>query len=171
VFLLNTLIVPENVKEELRKPFGKTFSSIDEIEIPRGKKLITIGDVSSYNAISVGLQPHVIVFDGKERRKPVNPKIKETLDNYEAEYFVAKNPAGSITRELWDTVKKCFLLGLKSKIFVDGEEDLSFLPIAIECEDAIILYGNFVNGLVMVEVDEKLKNKCRELIKQMEGLG
>ncbi len=41
------LIVPESLKKKFRKPYGKTFFSINEISISPKKKLVTVDDVVS----------------------------------------------------------------------------------------------------------------------------
>ena len=55
--------------------------------------------------------------------------------------YRARNPAGVITMEAWNTVKR----GMKEReavIVVDGEEDLLTLPAIVESpDDAFVVYG------------------------------
>jgi len=152
----------------LRKPVGKVFPSIEYITVPEGYKLITVGDISSYNAISSGIFPDIIVYDGKERRNIVRKEIKDTLDSFVAVKFIANNPPSHITEELWGLVKKCFPIKSRIKIFVIGEEDLAAFPFLLEApEKTIILYGNFERGIVFIEATESIKREWRKLLEYM----
>ena len=113
--------ISEEQKEKFRKPFGKIFNSIDEIRIPSHSKLITVGDIVSYNAIKANLSPDIIVYDKKNKRDFVDKEIHRTLELFQGQEFSVRNPAGSITDDLWKTVKKILKLKTKVKQIVDGE--------------------------------------------------
>lgn len=161
------LIVSEKLKEKFRKPFGKIFNSIDEINIPAKSKLIAVGDVVSYNAINVGMNPNIIVFDLKRMRVPIDEKTKVLFKKFKAKKFVVNNPPSNITDELWDTVRKTLKSKSRIKIFVRGEEDLAAFPFILESPiNTVILYGLKDKG-VMVKVSKKLKKDCRKLLRYM----
>lgn len=163
------LIVPEELKGKFRKPYGKVFSSVDEVKIPVKTKLIAVGDVVSYNAVKAGLNPDIVVYDLRKRRVPVDRKTEKLLESFKAKKFVAKNPPSNITAELWDRVKKSLKLKSNVKIFVKGEEDLAVLPFILESPiDTVILYGLKDKG-VIVKVNKKIKKECRELLKCLKG--
>ncbi len=169
MIVLNTYLVPNQLKSELRKPIGKVYASIDKIQVSPEKKLITVGDAVSCVAIKAGLNPSVIVYDGKENRSAVNDEIKNILEKTPHAKVVINNPSSSITEDLQKAVKNCLKTNLKTKIFVIGEEDLAVIPFVIECnENTVVLYGQNGLGIVAVEVDENAKNKCRELLNKME---
>lgn len=162
------LILPEELKEKLRKPYGKVIDSFDKIKF--SGKLITVGDAVSYGAIKAKLNPDIIVFDLIEKRKPVSEDIRKTLGQFKGKDFFVVNPPGNITSELWDVVKKSLEIKDKVKIVVKGEEDLAVLPFILESPlDTTILYGLRDKGMVRVKVDKKLKDKCKRLIKEMKG--
>lgn len=172
VIILKSLFVPEHLKEELRKPLGRVYSSIDKIVIPPDKKLITVGDRISYSAIMSGLNPNIIVYDRKEDRVGVDKEVVDMLDKCNYLQLTANNPPGHITEELQQTIKKSVKMKLKIKIFVMGEEDLAVIPFILESdENTVILYGQPKKGIVFVEVNENIKNKCRELLNKMEVEG
>jgi uncharacterized protein (UPF0218 family) len=163
------LIVPESMKEKFRKPYGKLFSSVNEIKIP-SKKLITVGDVVSYNAIEDGLNPDIIVVDLKKMRVPVDEKAKILFKKFKAKEITVRNPAGNITDELQQAVKESLKEESNVKIFVNGEEDLAVLPFILESPlNTVILYGLKDKG-VMVKVSKRIKNECRKLLKYIEEL-
>ncbi len=164
------LIVPESLKEKFRKPYGKVFSSIDEINIPSASRLITVGDGVSYNAIKGGLNPDIIVFDFKNMRLSVDEKTKTLFKKFKGKKLVANNPPSNITDDLWGVVKKSLKEKSKVKIFVRGEEDLAVFPFILESSiNTVILYGLKDRG-VMVKVSKNIKNECKKLLKYMKGL-
>lgn len=172
MIVLKSLFVPEQLKEELKKPLGKVYPSIDKIVIPSGKKLITIGDRVSYSAIKVGLNPNIIVYDRKEERTSVDNEVNDVIDRCNYLQLTVNNPPSHITEELQHTVKKCLKMNLKVKVFVMGEEDLAVIPFILEAdENTVILYGQPKEGIISVEVNEDVKNKCRELLNKMEVRG
>ena len=68
----------------------------------------------------------------------------------------AKNPAGTITDDLWETIGQAMELsgdGNCHVIEVDGEEDLAVLPcILMASDETTILYGQPNEGLVLLKV-------------------
>jgi len=164
------LILPDSLREEFRKPFGKIIVA-DEVKSAK-EKMIAVGDAASFSLIQHGFKPDVIVFDNKEKRKPVSIEVKQCLQNYARKKFSVKNPSGHVTAELWKTVKLSLELNSAVAIEVEGEEDLAALPFFLESPaGTVVYYGLFDNGMVEVKVDKNLKDKCKELVKEMEGPG
>ena len=157
------------MKEKFRKPYGKLFSSINEVKISSKSKLVTVGDVVSYKAIEDGLNPDIIVVDLKKMRVPVDEKAKILFREFKAKKITVRNPAGNITDELQKAVKKSLKEKSNVKIFVNGEEDLAVLPFILESPiNTVILYGLKDKG-VMVKVSKRIKHECRKLLKYMKG--
>ncbi len=100
-------------------------------------------------------------------RKPAQHDIV-----YDNVTLKAVNPAGSITPELWKTVKQGFKLtnaGYRVLILVNGEEDLAVIPCVILAPPgSLVLYGQPREGVVICEVDQirdkaiKMKEKLKE---------
>ena len=82
-----------------------------------------------------------------------------------------KNPPGTITKNLWNTIKEGFNL-LKpliiiSLIVVNGEEDLAVIPCVVMApHSSIIFYGQPGKGVVFCEVDQ-IKEKAENLSKNL----
>jgi uncharacterized protein (UPF0218 family) len=78
--------------------------------------------------------------------------IRDGLENI----LKAKNPAGTITDDLWETIGQAMELsgdGNCHVIEVDGEEDLAVLPcILMASDETTILYGQPNEGLVLLKV-------------------
>lgn len=156
------------MKKEFRKPFGRIFTSVDEIKSRlKGKKVIAVGDAVSYFLIKNKLPPDILVYDKKILRKPVNTEISQSIDNFRAKKFSVKNPSSTITNDLWKKVKESLVLSDRVKILVEGEEDLTVLPFVLESpEGTLILYG-LGSGFVLLEVNNNLKKECKKLLSQM----
>lgn len=165
---LNSFVLPEGLRKKFKRPKGKVFASVKKIKIPFGTVLITVGDIVSFSAINAGLKPHIIIFDGKVERSPASQEVTDVLEGYEAKKITVANPPGRITSELWKAVKSCFPFKKRVKIFVRGEEDLAVLPIILEAPGGVVLSGLPGKGIVLLEINEKLKNICSELLKQMD---
>jgi uncharacterized protein (UPF0218 family) len=166
-------IVPNGVKEEFRKIWGKLYSSLEEAKIPPSKKIIAVGDVVSYNLIKAGIKPSIIVYDGKVERRKAPDEVIGILEKYGEKSYKVKNPPSHITSELQEIVEKSLKEKVKVGIFVDGEEDLAVLPFLLEAEEGnVILYGFPFKekGVVVLEVNENWKKKGKDLLKKLKVL-
>jgi uncharacterized protein (UPF0218 family) len=55
------------------------------------------------------------------------------------------------------------------RIFVNGEEDLLVLPVCIHAPDnAVVMYGQPHEGLVIVKIIPEIRNKVQTLLDLME---
>jgi hypothetical protein len=162
------LILKKELRSVLKKPFGKLYSSLDEAKnsLPEHNILISVGDVTTKNLLKSGLIPDIGIIDHKIQRK----ESKHNID-YDSVTLYAKNPPGTITQELWSTIKEAIKLVEKKVqvlIIVEGEEDLSVLPCILSSPpDSIILYGQPNEGLVVVKADE-VRNMTKDIIEEFE---
>ncbi|MFH8080821.1 MAG: DUF359 domain-containing protein [Candidatus Aenigmatarchaeota archaeon] len=165
--------MPVSLRREFKIAYGEIYSSIVNVKKElEGKTIICVGDRVSYNAIVEGLRPKIVIFDKKEKRQPTDMKTRIVLETYEGKTFYVKNPPSHITSELIDAVKQAFKTPKPTKIMVDGEEDLAFLPVVLEAEEGdVILYGFFDKGFVVTKVDNNLKKKFNELLLKFEVVG
>lgn len=74
------LILPESLREELRKPFGKIFNSVYEVInfIKSKKPIITIavGDIIVKSLLDKNFNPNIKIIDFKSKRKPLEEKFQ-----------------------------------------------------------------------------------------------
>ena len=168
---IKDLVVPEQLKPEFRKVYGRLCNSPSEaaqavVSTPSHGKVITVGDVVSYNIISAGVNPDIVVYDGMVMREKAKSWMKAFLDAYIADQKTAANPAGHITGEIWQAVFEALRAKGKCKIFVKGEEDLAVLPFVIlATPGTCILYGMPNRGIDLIVVDENIKNAFKRLLK------
>jgi hypothetical protein len=79
------------------------------------------------------------------------------------------NPAAEITPQSIDIIKKAFTMQPPIRLCVNGEEDLLVMPVCIYApENAIILYGQPNEGLVIVKITSEIRNKTQKLLDLME---
>lgn len=164
------LLLEENLKAELKKPFGKLFPLFEDAinEINTSKFLISVGDATTNNLINAKIYPNIAIIDNRIQRKNSNHKI-----NYTTNHLKAINPPGTITDDLWETIEIAIEksidddIGTENQlIIVEGEEDLAVLPsIIMAPKETIVLYGQPNEGLVLVNVSD-VKKRAKELIKK-----
>ena len=155
----------ENLIDEFKKPLGKLYVDFEDA-IPKIKEvnfLISVGDQTTKNLLDNDLIPNLGIIDNRIQRKDHDHDIIRTENILKAD-----NPAGTITKDLWETIEKAISLTLEDNqhriIEVKGEEDLAVLPcLLIAPEDAVILYGQPNEGLVYVNVCEA-KDRAKELM-------
>ena len=148
------ILIPENQtnKDEIQKHLsGNSY-------------IITVGDRTTEKMIDFDLTLSLQIIDGQEKREKRDPpKLKNATE------LTVKNPAAEITPESISLIKKAFTMQSPVRIFVDGEEDLLVLPVCIHApENAIVMYGQPHEGLVLVKVTPEIRNKAQTLLDLME---
>src|SRR3990172_8352295 len=162
---------PEDIVK-LKAPLGQLLTGEPEEAIPKllrlierekPSKLVTVGDVVSRETWKAGLRVNLRIVDHKVMRNRVDPTEFPSMATYRA-----RNPAGVITMEAWNTVKR----GMKEReavIVVDGEEDLLTLPAIVESpDDAFVVYGQPSEGLVVVTATAARKREILEVMNAMQ---
>ncbi|MCL2687443.1 MAG: DUF359 domain-containing protein [Methanobrevibacter sp.] len=163
------LILEDNLRYEFKKPLGKVYPLFTDAinSIKSSKFIISVGDATTNNLLKADIYPNISIIDNLIQRKNHNHNIIHTEN-----VLNAKNPPGTITDDLWETIgvaiEKSTTGDCENQlIIVDGEEDLAVLPmILMGPEEAIVLYGQPNEGLVFVNIFD-VKNKANELIKKL----
>jgi len=167
------LILPESLKEELRKPLGKVFyDTSDLVNFINEKKpefIFSVGDIVSYHLMKNKINPLFLIFDFKTKRGEVDEKVKKVIGSNFSNKIV--NQPGTISKEAFIKIKNCVkkILTKKQKqtIFVNGEEDLLALPVILFSPlNSLILYGHWQLGVVGLVSDERMKKKVIGLLKK-----
>jgi uncharacterized protein (UPF0218 family) len=152
--------------ELLKKPFGTLVADKDVTKsrissmLKGAKKVIAVGDATTERLISFGITPDIAVVDGKERRS--NRKYP---DNYDAKQVRCANPAGSISKEAVDILQDALRSETAVRVLIDGEEDLLALPLfAMAPEGSIVLYGQPLEGMVVVKITAAKRKQAKDLM-------
>ena len=170
--------IPPDILQVLKKPLGKLIldSDITEKKIRKeiansNSKIITVGDRSTDRLISFDIYPDLAIIDGVERRQEKRSTLTDRMLN-QKDKDVTKisciNPAGTITKEAITKIKFA-LSGQKNFILqVIGEEDLLTLPTCYFAPHySLVCYGQPLEGLVIVRVNDSIRRKAKELIKSI----
>ncbi len=145
-------------------PESQVDKSNIEKYLSKNSYIITVGDRTTEKMIDFGLIPSLQIIDGLEKREKREPP---KLDN--ATELIVDNPAAEITPQSIVMIKKAFTLQLPVRLFVNGEEDLLVLPVCIHApENAVVLYGQPNQGLVIVGITPEIRNKVQTLLDLME---
>jgi len=167
------LKLPDSLREKLKSPLGllikgsfnETMRKLKElIEKEKPLMVISVGDVVSNNMLGHGVFPRVLIVDNKVMREPIPPvpvQADQTLR--------AKNPPGTLTNEAWSVVQEALKREKRTKVLVEGEEDLLTLA-AVLCapENSFVVYGQPHEGIVVVKVTKQEKEMVRQIVETME---
>ena len=168
------LKLPKNLRSELKKPIGKLYDSIEEVQddiqehLTSEKLVIGIGDVTTKTLVELGLTPQICIVDNLIERRPVQHNLDHT-DNI----VYVENPPGVLTDELIELITSSIKTSTRTNpiiIVVDGEEDLAVLPAILNSpENTYILYGQPKEGVVLVnstKAYDTALNYYNQLIKE-----
>ena len=162
--------LPNSLREQMKIPLGILLpeSQADKSNIQKylleNSYIITVGDRTTEKMIDFDLIPSLQIIDGQEKReKREPPKLEHATE------LTVDNPAAEITLESISMIEKAFTLKSPVRLFVNGEEDLLVLPVCIHApENAVVLYGQPNQGLVIVRITPEIRNKVQGLLNLME---
>jgi len=164
-------VTPE-LRAKLKKPFGiliqgsfeetmQTLGNIVEREKP--SKIVSVGDIVSRNLHANQINPQLSITDNKSMRK----RVKQQVFTNKRLVHV-KNPRGAITEEAIEAVKESMKSDDHVHILVDGEEDLlALVAIIYAPEEALVIYGQPNEGIVVVETSSEKKTEATKTLKAM----
>jgi uncharacterized protein (UPF0218 family) len=153
-----------DVLAELKKPFGTLIpdAQVTKEKITsavRGGRVMAVGDATTERLLAFGIVPDVAVVDGKERRR------KRGYPEFDSVVITCKNPAGIISKQAVDALKQALKAKPPVRVVVEGEEDLLALPVfAMAPDDAVVLYGQPLEGLVVVRITPARRNRAKNLM-------
>lgn len=170
-------VLTDDLRYILKKPIGILVrgaigeTSHELKELLKSKKwvrLIVVGDVISRTIMEMNLKANLYITDSKSLRIPVEePKLATVVEKI----YTAYNPPGCISSEAEDAIKRALADECISWIRVEGEEDLLTLTAIAEAPlNSVVLYGQPNEGVVVVEVDEKVKLWAKKILEKMPTL-
>ena len=161
------------LRKRLKSPLGllirgtsdETMKKLKElVEKEKPSKIISVGDIVSENMAKHGISPQVMIVDNRVMREPITPiflKADQTLH--------LKNPPGTLTSQAWSVMQEALRQVQRTKVVVDGEEDLLTL-VAVLCapENSLVVYGQPHEGIVVVRVTGQKRGMIRRIVEAME---
>ena len=152
----------------LKTPFGTLIQddkvTKDKIKgfLKNARKVISVGDSTTDRLISFGILPDLSVIDGKERRLKRSSSMSNSTFQKELR---CSNSAGTISREAVSLLQDALRSHYPVRVIVDGEEDMLALPIfSIAPDCSVVLYGQPLEGIVIVKITPKTRKKAKDLM-------
>ena len=162
--------LPETLRNQLKTPLGtllpESQANKENIlkQISQDTFLITVGDATTEKMLHFGIVPQVQIVDAQEKRSKREPPSTSQINTN----ISCNNPAGEITEQSIIEIKKAFKSKHPVRITVIGEEDLLVIPVCIYApENSVVMYGQPNEGLVIVRIDDKIRNKTQALLDSM----
>ena len=154
--------------QELRKTSSETFVSSPEF-LHESQFIATIGDICTIRIIKEIRVPDLMIVDYKTKRNiNLTKEQKDILESTNCKTVEVKNEAGTISKELYDQIEIAISKSEKTKIKVNGEEDLATLPVIKHCQiGAKVIYGMPDKGMVVVDVNQQAKERTNKLLERM----
>jgi len=158
--------LPKSLRNELAKPFGKIIQKIPTNLI--SEKTITIGDVTTHKFNLENVNQFLSIIDFNVQRKHEFNTILD-LGFKDEKIKKVKNKPGTVSCELFTTVKTLITSKEKNIILVEGEEDLAVIPsVLLSPLDYKIYYGQPNMGLIQIIVNLEIKEKVFDLFQKFE---
>ncbi len=162
--------LPDSLRDQLKIPLGILLpeSQVDKANIQKhlseNSYVITVGDRTTERLIEFGLIPSLQIIDSQEKRtKREPPKLANATE------LTVDNPAAEITPQSIGVIQQAFTMQPPVRINVNGEEDLLVIPVCVHApENAIVLYGQPNEGLVIIKITPEIRNKTQKLLDSME---
>ncbi len=162
--------LPDSLRDQLKIPLGILLpeSQVDKTNIKKhlseNSYVITVGDRTTEKMIEFSLIPSLQIIDSQEKRaKREPPKLANATE------LTVDNPAAEISPQSIEIIKQAFAMQPPVRISVNGEEDLLVIPVCIYApKNAIVMYGQPNEGLVIVKITPEIRNKTQKLLDSME---
>ena len=154
---------------ELSQPLGPVLKTVPT-SLRESQCVVTVGDRTTLAVAESGCEPHLAIVDFKtHRHQQLSADERQALARSCADRVLrVRNPAGGITRELWDAVASTAEQRTRTRIEVDGEEDLATLAVLALCpDDSQVLYGQPGEGLVHLTLGPELRQRARTFLDRM----
>lgn len=164
------LVLPEKLREEVRKPFGKICKGAAVVaQCKKAERpIVTVGDQCAFDLISAGIAPDMMIIDFKIKRVEIPQGMKKTIAQHAKNAFVVMSPPGKISDELEEAVGMLLDEG-SGAIIVVGEDDLSALLVMAHAKLGTLVYGQPNEGAVIVPLGTpEIQKKAIGLLANME---
>jgi len=164
-------VLPDDLRNILKKPIGQLVNEKKLLKLIKNKKyIVTIGDIVTYTVLKNDIKPVFCIVDYKTRRGNCSKEIKNMIKSNYKKKISVENPAGTITDDLWNIIKKS-LKNLDKKGFlieVKGEEDLASLAVIfLAPPNVTIIYGLPDKGVLVVKPTSENKILVKQILDMM----
>ena len=154
--------------EELKDTNNRIYEDAPD-ELNDTEYIITVGDICTIKINGQVRMPNLSIVDFKTKRdSPLSEEQRSIIDQIGVKIVNVNNNAGTISDELWNAIKVAISDNVKTRIVVEGEEDLATLA-AISLADlgAKVIYGMPDKGMVVVDVNQRSKKRANSFLERM----
>jgi uncharacterized protein (UPF0218 family) len=128
--------------------------------------VISVGDCTTDRLLSFDIIPDILVIDGIERRAKRSHGLHSKI--IAAKELHCSNPPGSVSKDAFFVLCQALVMAGPVKVIVNGEEDMLALPlISIAGEKTVVLYGQPLEGMVVVNVNSEMQTKAKNLMERI----
>lgn len=158
------LFLPENLRSLLAKPFGPILANTKDVRDYLNKNthtlVIAVGDIVTDTLKSQGYAPNIIIRDFRTGRIAIKHK------NMKADLINESGTISSLFAPIFiESIAQALTHKEEQTIIIKGEEDLLALPaIMMSPLGSIVLYGQPHEGVVVIEVNEEVKFKMKNIL-------
>ncbi len=155
--------VSSSIKAQLKKPLGKVYSTLEEINsLSHKHRIIAVGDVCVLAMLSLGIRPHLAVYDYRYMRRKLSSDRQKIIQMFFKKPYRFKNPKGTISDRLVLMAPELIKKG--GAVRIDGEEDLTALIFAKYAPpEMLVVYGQPHEGMVVMERSKRLKKLLEQV--------
>lgn len=153
----------------LKRPLGlliedsRVSRDILEYLLKDARMVISVGDATTERLIALGFVPDIQIIDGRERRGS-----RAEIKHMHKSEVRCKNPAGTVSKDAIDAIRKALILDKPVRVYVEGEEDLlGLVLLKLAPDGSTILYGQPLEGIVLLKVDEESKGRLEHLLNKL----
>ncbi len=153
------------LRELLARPLSRVVPLKEAVSLSSAAIAFSVGDVVSRALLEQSVRPRLVLYDEKTHRSVEEPFPASLLHGY-ARYSV-ENPAGVVTEEAYQLLKRLISRLEESAVKILGEEDLlGLVVIDLAPVNSVVLYGQPGQGIVVVKVDQKYKALAGSVLKR-----
>ncbi|UCC94063.1 MAG: DUF359 domain-containing protein [Thermoplasmata archaeon] len=165
-----TLVLPEDMREELRVPLGPVMEEEEVAQhIGDGGPICTVGDMTTETLHRMGIPVHLAVVDYQTKREP-SSRWRTALEGVGDRTVTVTSPAATITPSMYNTIIEAWASPDPIKVVVEGEEDMAALPAILHApEGATVIYGIPDTGLCLVQVDGHARDVVTDVLARLES--
>tara|TARA_Y100000766_G_scaffold280275_1_gene289821 strand:+ start:181 stop:681 length:501 start_codon:yes stop_codon:yes gene_type:complete len=161
-------ILKPGMAQELKQTTSQIYTDTPNI-LYNSKFVATIGDICTVKLIQEKIIPNLMIVDYKTKR---NIKLTEMqmsiIESVKSKSVKVDNKPGTISQQLYFEIKNAIKSEIMTKIIVNGEEDLATLPVIKYSKiGAKVIYGMPDRGMVVVDVNQRTKERANKLLKKM----
>lgn len=161
--------LPDDLRGALREPLGPVVTDVDTLLDGVSGPIVTVGDIVTDHLLEAGVEPLLVVVDGRTERAAVDEAVRRRLPFDRGR--TVPNAAGTLSAELVSAMVTAIDRNQPGEVLVvDGEEDLAALPAVLAIPaDGVVVYGQPGEGMVRAVPDTETRDRVRTLLERFDG--